>query len=415
MGAVGTSGVGDKVKRAFAVIAMAMAALLGGVSWAMAPANGLQQPASVSRATFANAQGLAPVPDAVPVALLVDVTSGQTLYSRDPRRRFMPASVTKVMTVYSAFQLMAEGKLSPQMHYRISQQLQDEWSGHGSSMFLKAGDRPTIAQLLIGATTVSGNDACVAIALAATGSLEKWVALMNRNASALGMVDTHYGSPNGFPDGGRTFSTAADQALLLEALITRFPRYYRDYFGLHGMSWNGITQANHDPITRQVAGADGGKTGFSNEAGYTFLGSGERGGQRLIIMLAGIPDARLRNETARKLLNWGFDAFTARLLVPRDTVVGTALVQGGSAGRVALRTVGPVSIVLPRGSRSGVAMSIRYRGPVYAPIAKGDPIAQLHVEIAGERPADFPLEAASAVPEANLAQRIGAGLKALFG
>ena len=355
----------------------------------------------------------APVPQDIPVALLVDLSSGQYLFAREPNRRFMPASVTKVMTAYTAFRLIEDGRISTSTPYQISQELEDEWSGEGSSMFLKAGERPTFGELLLGATTVSGNDASVALALATTGSLESWTALMNRNAAELRMRNTHFGSANGFPDEGRTFTTAHDLALLGEALVTRYPGLYRRYFGHPGLTWRGITQANHDPVTGRVPGADGMKTGFTAEAGFTFIGSAERRGRRLIMVLAGAPTSEIRDVTARALLEWGFSNFTTATLADRGVILGRARVQDGAARHVALRTARPVVVSTPAGSAARATFSIRYQGPVAAPIAEGDPIARLHVEVEGLPPFDVPLEAAAPVEKAGFWHRLGNGLAGL--
>ncbi|MES2699145.1 MAG: D-alanyl-D-alanine carboxypeptidase family protein [Pseudomonadota bacterium] len=356
----------------------------------------------------------APVPAEIPVALLVDLSTGQHLYARQIDRRFMPASVTKVMTAYTAFRLIDEGRINPSTPFLISQDLEDQWSGEGSTMFLKAGERPTFGELLLGATTVSGNDASVALALASTGSLTNWLAMMNRNAGDLGMANTHFGSPNGFPDEGQTFTTARDLALLGEAVATHYPGLYQRYFGHRTLTWRGLTQVNHDPVTGTVPGGDGMKTGFTNEAGYTVIGSAKRNGRRLIVVLAAAPNARLRNDTARALLEWGFRNFTSTPLAQQGATVGRARVQDGSAQHVALRTSRWVGINRTPGITGKPDISIRYHGPLVAPISEGDVVASLHVEIAGMPPYDVPLEAASTVTEANAFQRLYNGVAGLF-
>lgn len=281
-------------------------------------------------------------------------------------------------------------------------------------MFLKAGERPTFGELLLGATTVSGNDASVALALASTGSLINWLALMNRNAGELGMVNTHFGSPNGFPDEGQTFTSARDLATLGEAVVTRYPGLYRRYFGHSTLTWRGLTQGNHDPVTGRVAGGDGMKTGFTSEAGYTVIGSAKRNGRRLIVVLAAAPTGRVRDMTARALLEWGFSNFTSSPMTERGVTVGRARVQDGSARHVPLRTARPVAIVRPVGSTTAPRASIRYHGPLVAPISEGDVVANLHIELAGMPALDVPLEAAASVTEANALQRLGNGLAGLF-
>ena len=354
-----------------------------------------------------------PVPDEIPVALLIDLSSGQTLFAREPDRRFVPASVTKVMTAYSAFRLIEQGKISPQTPVTISQEVAELWSGEGSSMFLKAGDRVTMGQLLLGVTTVSANDGAVALAMAATGSQVAWLKLMNRNATELGMRDTHFGTPNGWPDEGRTYTSARDLAILAEALTTRYPGLYRRYFGHHGMSYNNITQNNHDPVTGVVDGADGIKTGFTRQSGYNFLGSAERDGRRLVMVIAAAPTASIRNSTARDLLRWGFDAFESRMILPADLPVGHARVQDGAAAEVELHTERAVLASVPAERAGEVRLSIRYRGPVEAPIAKGQKVAFLRVEVPGQQPHDVPLVAGRPVARANVIERLRNGLLGL--
>jgi len=357
----------------------------------------------------------APVDPAIPVVLLKDISNGQILFAREAERRFVPASVVKTMTAYTAFELVKEGRIRPSTPYLITPDLQDNWYANGSNMFLRSGDRPTIGELILGATTVSGNDASVALAMASVGSLDDWIDLMNANARDLGMRNTHFGSVNGLPDEGRTFTSAQDLALLAEALVTRHPDLYRRYFGHRTLTWNGITQRNHDPITGRVRGADGIKTGFTNEAGNTFLGSAERDGRRLVVVLAGASDARVRDRTARDLLVWGFSDFILQVLAAQGSEVGHAKVQNGVVLKVPLRASEDVTIGVASGSSDEVSTTIRYHGPIAAPIAEGQHIADLRIEIAGQPPFDVPLEAAESVAEAGLLQRIRNGFLGFFG
>ena len=356
----------------------------------------------------------APVAPEIPVVLLTDLSSGQTLFARDADRRFVPASVTKVMTAYTAFRLIAAGKLSPDTEVIVPEDVAEAWSGEGSSMFLKAGDRLTVGELLLGVTTVSANDGAVMLALTAAGSLDAWLELMNVNAAELGMRDTHFGTPNGWPDEGRTYTSARDLAVLAEAMTTRYPGLYRRYVGHRGMRYHDIAQNNHDPITGVVEGADGIKTGFTRQSGYNFIGSAERGGRRLVMVIAGAPSVPVRNQTARDLMRWGFDAFESRVILPGGIPVGEARVQNGARGSVRLKTAGEVLASVPPGNAGAASLTVRYRGPVQAPIAKNQPIAFLRVTIPGQTPHDVPLVAAEAVAEANPLQRFVNGLFGLL-
>jgi D-alanyl-D-alanine carboxypeptidase (penicillin-binding protein 5/6) len=355
----------------------------------------------------------APVPPEIPVVLLVDLSTGQTLFSREPNRRFMPASVTKVMTTYTAFRLIGQGKLKPETPVVIGDAVAEAWSGEGSSMFLRAGDRVTVGELLLGVTTVSANDGAVALAHVVAGSEQGWLDLMNANAVELGLHDTHFGTPNGWPDEGRTYTSARDLAVLAEAMTTRYPGLYRRYVGHRGMSFHNITQANHDPITGVVPGADGIKTGFTRQAGYTFLGSAERDGRRLVMVLAAAPSAGVRNRAARDLMEWGFKAFEPRVVLPAESAVGTARVQSGADRSVALVTKGQVLASVPGADAVKPRLAIRYRGPIEAPVAKGQQVAWLRVKVQGQQAHDVPLFAAQAVPRANPVQRLINGLVGL--
>jgi D-alanyl-D-alanine carboxypeptidase (penicillin-binding protein 5/6) len=355
-----------------------------------------------------------PVDPEIPVALLVDLSTGQTLYSREPDRRFVPASVTKVMSIYTAFDLIGRGKLSLDRVITIDKQVADEWGGKGSTLFLEEGDRLTIGELLLGVTTVSANDGAVALAKAAAGSLDNWLVLMNQNAAALGMHDSHFGLPNGYMDEGRTYTSARDLIRLTTAMTTRFPDLYKRFFGHRGMTYHGIAQNNHDPITGVVPGADGIKTGFTEQAGYNFLGSAERNGRRLAMVIAGAPSPAIRNKSSRQLIEWGFDNFASRELLPLSTAVGEAMVQNGSATSVPLLTEAPVFANLPVGQNAKAGLSLRYRGPIEAPIRRGEEVATLRVTIAGQEPHDVPLVAGADVGTANAWQRLRNGVTGLF-
>jgi D-alanyl-D-alanine carboxypeptidase (penicillin-binding protein 5/6) len=363
-----------------------------------------------------NETGIAspPSPADAPIALLVDLSSGQTLFSRDPDRRFVPASITKVMTVFVAFEMIDSGKIDPGQTVMMSTDAYKHWHAVGSTMFLKEHQRVTVDQLLHGITTVSANDGSVVLAEGLAGSTEKWVAMMNAAARRIGMEDSHYGRPNGWMDDGQTFVTAHDLVTLATALIQRHPDLYRRYFGHKRLRFNGFEQVNHDPITGVVPGADGIKTGFTNQAGYGFLGSAERDGRRLIMVVAGSPTGRARNEAARSLMEWGFEAFGSQPLFPKGSVVGEAAVQDGDSRHVALIAPQAISAAMPQGTHPQVKLSIRYEGPLRAPIRAGKPVAELVIEAAGMPTSRVPLTARDDVAQANLFYRLTNGIAGIL-
>ena len=284
-----------------------------------------------------------------PIAYLLDASSGQVLFERDIDRRFMPASITKVMTTFLAFEWMEEGRLFPQQVFGIRPETFRQWSRKGSTMFLPADARVTVDDLLHGVTTVSANDGAVVLAEGAAGSVEDWVAAMNAKAREIGMADSRFGNPNGWMDEGRTFVTARDLGTLAQAMVTRHPSKYRHFVGAREFEYNGITQSNHDPISGVVRGADGIKTGFTNQAGFGFLGSAQRDGRRLVMVVGGSPGARARARASRSLIEWGYETFDNRTLFVPDERVASARVQGGGASEVGLTTPRGIRVSVPKG------------------------------------------------------------------
>lgn len=349
-----------------------------------------------------------------PVAMLVDITSGQVLHARNPDRRFMPASVTKAMTLYLAFELIEQGRLDPEQILTMSPQLAREWRRTGSTMFLDAGERVRVDDLMLGIANVSANDGAAVLAEGQAGSVAAWTAAMNEAAHSIGMSGSHFSSPNGFPDEGRTFTTASDLVRLAQAMVTRHRDKFGYYVGRSGFNYKGIAQINHDPLIGRTPGADGIKTGFTNESGFSYLGTARRDGQRLVLVLAGVENGRLRGRLARSYMEWGFAAFDRRRLFGPDAVVGEARVQNGNVRVLPLIAGREVTVNLPRGSTGKLSATIRYEGPLRAPIAAGQEVAVLEVTAPGVAPARIPLYAREDVAVAGPLDRIVNAIAGLF-
>ena len=366
--------------------------------------------------THLSAQDTGEIPSEsdVPIAILVDLSSGQILHARNEGRRFMPASITKVMTAYVAFELLESGELRAGQRLRFSRTAFEEWGGRGSTMFLNANERPTVSQLLLGITTVSANDASAVLAEGAAGSIGKWLELMNASARSLKMKDSHFGTPNGWPDEGRTFTTARDLALLGQAMVQEYPGFYRQYFGKRELTYRGITQPNHEPFTGRLNGGDGIKTGFTNEAGYGVLGSAERNGRRLILVVAGTRSGSVRARAARSYMEWGFSNFESKKLFEPGEVIGTARIQGGNTRHVSLVNPRLVAVAFPKGADAQIKLSIRYDGPIRAPVAQGQEIAELEIAVEGMATSRIPLYASEDVGKAGPLARIINGIIGWF-
>lgn len=377
---------------------------------ALSAASLLAQPTAVTASLPRPPAEIAPIP----VVVLADVGSGQVLYSRQADLSFVPASVTKVMTTYVAFEQIAAGRLDPRALYTIRPETARAWRGTGTSLYLDPGAQVPVEILLRGVTTVSANDASVVLAEGFAGSVPRWAALMNAEAKALGMTRSHFSSPNGYPDEGATYVSAGDLVKLASAMITRHPALYRSYVGQKRLIWNGKSGENHDPMIGVVPGADGIKTGFTREAGYNFLGTAERGGRRLVMVVAGAHSGDERALASRALIEWGFANWTAYPLFGPGRTVGTARVQGGDARTVPLVAPQAIHASLPRGSEGKLRLRVVYRGPLVAPIAKGAQVGELEILPESGAPGRVPLFAARSVGKAGVLDRLVNGLAGFF-
>ena len=262
-----------------------------------------------------------------PIAYMVDMSSGAVLYSKDPDRRMPPASMAKMMTVYVAFGLLKSGQIKANQLFDVRPETWQQWHGPkaGSTMFLSTGEKVSVDNLLKGIVTLSGNDACVVLAEGISGTEQGFASLMNQQAAKIGLTNSHFGNSNGWPDNGVTYVTARDLAKLAEATIRDFPDLYKRYYALPNFTWgtqmNGsaIDQANRDPLLGIVAGADGLKTGHTEEAGYSFVGSAIQNGRRLVMVVAGFTGFNQRKEESVKFMKWGFGAWQSHPIVATDS------------------------------------------------------------------------------------------------
>lgn len=359
-----------------------------------------------------------------PVAYLQDLSSGAILFQRDADRRMPPASMAKMMTVYVAFDMIKKGELKLDQTFEVRPETWQKWHGPqaGSTMFLSVGEQVSVDNLLKGIVTLSGNDACVVLAEGISGTEEGFVSRMNQAAQKLGLTNSHFGTSNGWPDNGVTYVTARDLAKLASATITDFPDLYKRYYSLPSFTWGktlgagaDITQANRDPLLGRVAGADGLKTGHTEEAGYGFTGSAQQNGRRLVMVVAGLNSFNQRISESVAFMNWGFRAWQAKPLVAKGKRVQTADVQLGDASEVGLVAPKALTVTLPAGAVPEMSAKVVYDGPVKAPIKAGQHIADLVVTSPDMPEQRLPLVAESDVGEAGFFGRAWTGLTSLFG
>ncbi|HEX4693764.1 D-alanyl-D-alanine carboxypeptidase family protein [Sphingomonas sp.] len=357
-----------------------------------------------------------------PVAYMVDLSSNAVLYSKDADRRMPPASLAKMMTVYVVFDMIKHGQLSADKQFTVRPETWTKWHGQGSTMFLSVNENVSVDNLLKGIVTLSGNDACVVIAEGISGTEQAFTDRMNDEAKKLGLTNSHFGTSNGWPDNGVTYVSARDMEKLAEATIRNFPDLYKRYYALPNFTWGktlgkgeAIDQANRDPLLGNVAGADGLKTGHTDEAGYSFVGSAMQNGRRLILVIAGLDSFNHRKEESIKFMNWGFGAWSAKPIVSKGKQVATADVQLGSSSTVGLVAADNLAVTVPSGSNPNMTASVVYDGPLKAPIKAGDHVADLIVKTPGMADQRFPLVADKDVGQAGFFGRAWAGLMQLFG
>ena len=356
------------------------------------------------------------------VAYLYDVNSGAVLYAKNPDVHMPPASLAKMMTTEVAFELIDNGQLSPSKMCTVRPETWQKWHAQGSTMFLSPNEQVSVDNLIKGIVTLSGNDAAVVLAECIAGTEQAFTDQMNALAKRIGVTNSHFGTANGWPDNGVTYVTARDLAKIAQATIEHHPTLYKKYYGLPNFTWGktmgagkDITQENRNPILGHVPGADGLKTGHTDEAGYGFTGSAEENGRRLIEVLAGMDSWNQRVQESTRLIEWGFNAWNDKPLFKTGAKVGTAQVQMGSSSEVPLVASHDLAVTVPAGLATGAtSIKIRYQGPLMAPIAKGQEVAQLVITTGDIPPQVVPLVAGNDVGRAGFFGRIWLGLKQLI-
>lgn len=357
-----------------------------------------------------------------PVGYLKDLSSGAVLFARDADRRMPPASMAKMMTVYVAFDMIAKGELKLDTEFTMQPETWKKWHGQGSTMFLSSGEKVSVANLLYGIVTLSGNDACIVLAEGISGTEAAFVDRMNQMRDKLKLTNSNFGTANGWPDNGVTYVSARDLGTLAERTIEDYPKLYKQFYSRPDFTWgktlgsgNAITQANRDPLLGRVAGADGLKTGHTEEAGYGFTGSAEQNGRRLVMVLAGMTSWNQRVNDSVRLMEWGFRAWQAKPVVKQGRKVADAAVQLGDASTVGLVAPRNLTVTLPAGMTPQMQGKVVYQGPITAPIKAGAHVADLVITSPGLPQQTLPLVAEKDVGEAGFFGRAWAGLIGLFG
>ncbi len=339
-------------------------------------------------------------------AFVLDQTTGTVLLSKNADTPLPPASMSKLMTLYMAFEAIRDGRMSLDERLPVSQHAMNYG---GSTMFLDTTDRVRVEDLLRGIIVLSGNDACAVIAesLSPDGTEAGFARFMTQRAQQMGMTNSQFANSNGWPAAGHRMSMR-DLALLANRLITDFPEYYA-LFSEKEFKFDGRAPQNtrnRNPLLGLGIGADGLKTGHTSEAGYGLVGSAKQGNRRVIFVISGLDSTRARAEEAESIVNWAFRQFVQRPLAKSGQIIAQADVWMGREARVGLTPAADVSTLMPVLAGNQIEGEVVYQGPLQAPITKGQELAELILTPEGLPETRIPLVADRDVPRGGFVSRV---------
>jgi D-alanyl-D-alanine carboxypeptidase (penicillin-binding protein 5/6) len=357
-------------------------------------------------------------PEAPPIEarayILLDVSANQVLATKEADTAVEPASLTKLMSAYLVFQALREKKLALDQTLTVSERAWRTGMTDASRMFIQVGSQVKVEDLIKGMIVISGNDATVALAEAVGGSLEGFVAMMNRQASAWNLKNTQFKNADGLPAPGH-LSTARELSVIASQLIRNFPEYMR-YYSMKEFAYNiKRPQQNRNLLLWRDPSVDGLKTGYTDAAGYCLIATANRqlptGARRLLSVVLGADSKEGRAVESQKLLNWGYSAFDAIKLFDANQVVTQAPVWKGTASTAKLGSATPVMVVVPRGAGAGLKTEVVRADPLIAPLAKGQRVGTLKISAGQRVVAEVPMTALEAVPQAGFFGRLWDSLR----
>lgn len=328
--------------------------------------------------------------------IVIDYKTGTVLFEKNADEKMPTSSMSKVLTAYLVFDALKKGAISLDQEYTVSEKA---WRMQGSKMFVAINSQVKIGDLIQGVIVQSGNDACIVLAEGMAGSEEAFAEKMNIKAADLGMKNSHFMNASGWPDPDH-YSTARDLAKLATALIHDFPEYYK-YYSQIEYTYNGIKQGNRNPLLYKNMGADGVKTGHTEDAGYGLIGSGVYNDRRVVIVINGLTSMNERATEAANILDWGMKNFENKTLAKAGTPVEKAAVVMGEQETVPLVLREDIVATVPRSGKN-YKVSVSYQEPLEAPIRQGQEIGKLIIEMPEGEKTETPLYAAREVKRLGL-------------
>lgn len=341
----------------------------------------------------------------LPAALLFDPESNSILFEKNGDELVAPASLAKLMTLEYVFNEIKQGRINLTDAYVISE---NAWRkggapSHGSTMFAAIHSRVPLDDLIHGIIIDSANDACIAIAEALAGNEAAFGAKLTERAREIGLEKSTFTNATGYSDPNMRV-TPREMAQLARHIMRTYPDFYA-YFSEREFTWNKIRQQNRNPLLAMGIGADGLKTGETAEAGFNLVGSAVQDELRLIVVVIGAGSEKERADEARKMLDWGFHGFEARVLFAEGQTIGEAKVFGGATNYVPLIGPGTIRVMMPRSGSERLVARITYKGPVAAPVSKGQSIGKLKVWRGENFALEVPLQAAEDVGKGSMTGR----------
>ena len=346
--------------------------------------------------------------------ILMDYDTGQYLYAKDAQKSIPPASMSKLMTVYMIFDKLADGSLSLDDEFKVSE---NAWrkggaASGGSTMFLPVNSTVRVEDLIKGIIIQSGNDACIAAAENISGSEEDFAKEMNKKASEIGLKNSHFANATGLPHPDHHMSVE-DLAKLAQLIISKYPQFYH-LFSQKEFTYHNIKQGNRNPLLYSMPYADGLKTGHTEEAGFCLTGSAKKGNRRLISVMTGLKSNKERSEEAEKIMSWGFREFDNYTILKKGGKIADIPVWYGSKNTVPMVVGEDVVRTLKKSKTDELKLTAEYNRPVRAPVAAGQKLGVIKAEIPGSGTLEIPLIAAENVGKISWFGRIKNNLKYLL-
>ncbi len=345
-------------------------------------------------------------------AYVLDLKTGTVLLEKDAHVPLPPASMSKLMTLNMLFEALRDGRV--QLDSRFGVSARAEAMG-GSTMYLDQRDRPSVEELIQGIIVQSGNDACVVVAEGLGGSEDSFARMMNDRAKALGMENSTFANASGWPNPNQRMSMY-DLALLARRLIEEFPEYY-GYFGQHEFAFDGRApqnRFNRNPLLNLQIGADGLKTGHTQEAGYGLVGSATQGTRRIVFVITGLESEDARREEAERIVNWAFRQFAERTVLKQGQELARADVWLGAERDVGLVAAEDETLLVSALAQDGLDARVIYETPVEAPIEEGQQLGELIVNLPDLPEVRLPLVADRAVARGGFLPRLRTATEVLM-